>query len=198
MKLIEKGFFKRNKKFLLAALVIFLVPFFIGAIQAYISIGSDYGYISKVIYSGIQSGKSPMSFPEFSSLDLFIHNFFADLLVFFGGLLFSIISVILVVFNAYSIGLPFGSDFLFAATSIIPHSIFEYPASIFALAAAFNITWLEIKMIKNRSIKSVIEENKIILQDIFTMFVIMVVLLFIAALIEGNLTVPIIYWFYGF
>ena len=197
MKLIEKGFFKRNKKFLLSALIIFLVPFFVGIIHGYLLVGDDYGYISNAIYTGLQSGQHPMSFPEFSSIDLFIHNFFADLLVIFGGFLFSIISVIFVVYNGYAIGVPFGTDFIFAATSIIPHSIIEYPAAIFALAAAFNITWLEIKMIKNRSFKSVLEENKIVLNDILTMFVIMVVLLFIAALIEGNLTIPFIYWFYG-
>ncbi len=197
MKLIEKGFLKRNKKFLLAALIIFLIPFFVGAYVGYESVGDNYGMISEAIYNGTQSSQTPVSFPEFNSLDLFIHNFFADLMVFFGGLLFSIISVILVAFNAFTIGFPFGTDFLFAAASIIPHSIFEYPASIFALAAAFNITWLEIKMIKNRSVRSVIEENKIVLNDIFTMFVIMVVLLLIAALIEGNITVPFLLWFYG-
>lgn len=197
MKLIEKGFLKRNKKFLLIALAIFLVSALAGAIISNASVGDNYGLISEAIYNHSQTGEGSFSLPDFSSTDLFIHNFFADLIVLFGGFLFSIPSVLSVIYNGFSIGAPFGADFLFASTSIIPHSIFEYPASIFALAAAFNMTWLEIKMIKNRSIRTVIDDNRIVLQDIFTMIIIMVVLLLIAAIIEGNITVWIIYWFYG-
>ena len=52
-------------------------------------------------------------------------------------------------------------------------------------------------MIKNRSIRQVLEENRIVLKDIFALFIIMLVLLLIAAIIEGNITAYVIYWVYG-
>lgn len=197
MKFIDKGLFKRNKKFLLIGLAIFLVSFIAGALITNANIGDNYGLISETIYNHSQDGENAVTLPDFTPLDFFVHNLFADLIVVFGGFLFSIISVLCVIFNGFSIGCPFGGDFLFAFASIVPHSIFEYPASIFALAVAFNITSLEIKMIKNRSIRQVLEENRIVLKDIFALFIIMLVLLLIAAIIEGNITAYVIYWVYG-
>lgn len=89
--------------------------------------------------------------PAVNTFYLFLHNFSADLFVIVGGLLFSVISVLSIIFNAVSIGSSFGMDFTFSAVTILPHGIIEYAASVFSLACAFNITKLEIEMIKNRS-----------------------------------------------
>lgn len=198
MKLIEKGFLERNKKYLLISFLLFIIPAILAAILTYFTMGNDYGSISNQLYYYAENGlggPSPISSP--GGFELFIHNLMTECYIVLGGLLFSVISVLLVIYNGYLIGYPFGTDLLFASLSILPHSVIEYPALILALAAAFNITSLEIKMIKSRSFKTVLDENRIVLKDILSMIIIMVILLAIAAFIEGNLTVPIINWFYG-
>ena len=197
MKLIEEGFLQRNKKLLLISLAIFIFPALLGAAVTLEKMGGNYGLISENLYQMSQAGyASPINGVD--GVEIFFHNLSVDIMVVLGGLLFSVISVILVAYNGFIIGCPFGTDLLFASASILPHSILEYPASIFTLVAAFLITKLEIQMIKTRSFRPVLEENKIILKDILVLIVISVILLIIAAFIEGNLTVPFVNWVYGF
>lgn len=76
--------------------------------------------------------------------------------------IFSFISVILVLYNGIGIGIPFGSDFTYACTSILPHGIIEYLALAVSLAIAFNITKIEIKVIKKEKLKTfsrIIKQN---------------------------------------
>lgn len=202
MKLIEKGFLKRNEKVLVISLIIFLVFAFAGAMIAFVSAGDDYGIITRNILNLKETNASVLD----SSLDLtipdetfgfFIHNLTSDLIIIIGGLLFSVISLLVVVYNAIIIGAPFGGDLMFASASILPHGIIEYSASVFALAAAFNITKIEISMIRNRSFKSTLLENKTELKDILAMVIIVVVLLAIAAVIECNVTGLVVKWVYG-
>ena len=199
MKIYEKGFLKRNKKFLIIALIIFLVATVLAIIVAYNAIGVNYGIITKTIINESQNNPTTSFNPDvgLDTVDLFLHNLGSDLLIIVGGVFFSIISLAVVVFNAVLIGSPFGSDFTFAALSILPHGIIEYSASIIALAAAFNITKLEILMIKNRKFREVIDENKILLKDTLLMTILMIVLLIIAAIIECNLTSYVIYWYFS-
>ena len=197
MKLIEEGFLQRNKVVLIIALALFIFPAFLGAAVTYQNMGSNYGMISQNLYHLSQTGH-PSPIQGVDGVEIFFHNLSVDLMVVLGGFLFSIISVLLVVYNGFIIGAPFGTDVLFASVSILPHSIIEYPTSIFTLAAAFNITLPEVKMIKNRAFKSVLEENKVMLKDILALVIISVIFLIVAAFIEGNLTVPIVNWVYGF
>ena len=104
--------------------------------------------------------------------------------------------------NAFMIGMPFGQDFLFAFFSIVPHGIFEYTASLFALVGAFLFTIIEIDIIKSfrdkdNSVSDVIAEDKIKFKDILLSAIFMTILLLIAALIEGNITPRIVMWFFG-
>ena len=134
---------------------------------------------------------------QLSSIELFFHNLTADFIIILGGILFSIISLIVTVFNGFGIGGPFGVDTMFACASILPHGIIEYTATSLSLAAAFLLTKLEIMMIKNRSIKETINENKVILKDILVLVIVIVVLTGIAAIIEGHLTYLFINLVYG-
>ncbi len=185
-----KGYFSRNKKLILIALVIFLIFFAIGIIIGNLQVGDNYGAITKALS---QSNKTP----DFSdvgggAIGLFTHNLVVDLIIFFLGILFSVISLLMVIFNAIVIGVPFGSDFYFASLSITPHFIFEYlGGSVFSLTGAFLITKLEISAIKKRSIKEAISDSYI-LKDILFSLVLMVIFLLIAALIEGYLTPAIV------
>lgn len=156
-----KGYFSRNKKIILIVLAIFLIFFVIGIIEGNIQAGDNYGLITK------QMSNSDVSIPftEVSggAIGLFIHNLSVDLIILIGGFLFSIISLVLVIFNAVAIGIPFGGDFYFASLSIIPHFIFEYlGGSVFSLTGAFLITKMEIDIIKKRSVKEAVSDSYIL------------------------------------
>ena len=181
-----KGYFSRNKKLILISLAILLVFFFIGAIVSNVLVGENQGMISRMM---IETNKS-INFSDITvdAMSLFTHNLFVDLMVFIAGILFSIISVIIVIFNAISIGAPFGSDFYFASVSILPHFFFEYVGgSVFALTGAFLITKLEITAIKKRSIKESLSDPYI-LKDILFTLILMVIFLLVAAIIESYVT----------
>lgn len=198
MKIIEPGFFNRNRKLLLIALAIFLISAVAGAVIANINAGDNINIISNQLNQMDKNNISENSTSSgMSSFDLFTHNFLADMVVVIGGVLFSIISVLIGVFNGFIIGRPFGFDFPFASVSILPHGIIEYTALVFALGAAFQITKLEIAIIKNRNFKDTLKDNKMVLNDILTMIIIMIVLLVIAAIIEAHLTPLISTWFFG-
>lgn len=195
-----KGYFTRNKKLLLISLAIFLIAFLLGAIVSFIKTGSNHGIVS----SGLLSGqiRIPLNEMLMDGWLLFLHNFTVDLATLILGVLFSVISVILFVFNAFSIGMPFGEDFLFAFFTIVPHSIIEYSASLFALVGAFLITSIEIDIIKSfrdkdKSVGEVIAESNVKLKDILLSAIIMMLLLAIAAVIESQITPRIVVWFFG-
>ncbi len=194
-----KEFFKRNKKVLRISLVIFIIFAVGGAIFGFIAIGDNYGMISKTIYQMKANGTISYNATaaNLDTFDLFLHNVCANFIIIAGGLLFSVISVLVTIFNAVSIGAPFGTDLNYFAVTILPHAIFEYAATIIALACAFNITKLEIRMIKERSIKSVLSESDRELKDILIMIVLVAVLLAVAAVIECNLIEPIMKLYFG-
>ena len=190
-----KGYFSRNKKVILIALAIFLVFFVIGIIIGNLRVGENYGAITKAMS---ESNKT-VDFSDVGggALGLFTHNLMVDLIIVITGILFSVISLLMVIFNAIAIGIPFGSDFYFASLSIIPHFIFEYlGGSVFALTGAFLITKLEINAIKERSIKEVISDSYI-LKDILFSVILMVIFLLIAAVIEGYVTPAIVLSAFG-
>ncbi|WP_407431417.1 stage II sporulation protein M [Methanobrevibacter sp.] len=185
-----KGYFSRNKKVILVALAIFLVFFVIGIIVGNIQTGDNYGSITKELSKSNVS--IPFSEVSGGAIGLFIHNLSVDLMIFIGGFLFSIISVLLIIFNAVAIGVPFGGDFYFACLSIIPHFIFEYlGGSVFTLTGAFLITKLEIDVIKKRSFKEAVSDSYI-LKDILFSLILTVIFLLIAAVIEAYVTPGIV------
>ena len=202
MKLIEKGFLQRNRRVFLISLIIFVVFSLIGAVFTFYAIGDKYGMISDTINNMTANNTTAVdSAAELTisneTAGLFIHNLASDLIVIAGGLLFSVISVLAVIFNAVSIGSPFGADLLFASAGILPHGIIEYVATIIALASAFNITKLEIAVIKNRSFGNFLTDYRTELKDILVLIIVIVVLLAVAAIIECNVTGLVIGWVYG-
>lgn len=195
MTLIEEGFLERNKKIILISLIIFLVSACGGAIYSNMTIGDQYGLITeKFSNTNMTFGNEDIGL---TTDGLFIHNLTANLIQILGGLLFSVISLIVFVYNAISIGSMFGADFTFACLSILPHGIIEYSASVLAFAIALLITKLEIKMIKNRSIRGTLDENRVILKDILVLFIAVVVMLLVAAFIEANITTQVISYYFG-
>lgn len=195
-----KGYFKRNKKLFLISLILFVIAFLAGVLVSFTMTGNNHGLISNALFSG----KSSISLENLmvDTSELFFHNLYIDIITLISGLLFSIVSLGLFCVNAFMIGMPFGQDFLFAFFSIVPHSIFEYTASLFALVGAFLFTIVEIDIIKSFSYKDisigdVISEDMIKLKDILLSAIFMTILLLVAAIIEGNITPRIVFWFFG-
>ena len=197
MKLVEKGFFKRNKKIILIALIIFLVFAVSGMLISHMMVGDNEGQITKAFLNLPKNATNQDVNMEVSSLDFFVHNLTVNIIIIVGSLLFSVISVLIAAFNAVSIASSFGADLTFSLVAILPHSIFEYTATVIALAIAFLITKLEIAMIKNRSFKGTLRDSKTELKDILVLVIVMVVLLVIAAIIEGHITPIIVKSFFG-
>lgn len=198
MKLIEDGFFKRNKKIIIISFVIFILFALAGMIVSNMIVGDQVGKISKAMMEMPKNGTGANLDIGMSSLDLFIHNFSVSVIIIAGGILFSIISFLVTVFNAFSIGAPFGSDPVFAIVSILPHSIFEYSATTLSLAVAFLITKLEIKMIRQRSFMGTLRESETELKDILVLIIVIVVLLAVAAVIEAYITPMVVKAYFGF
>ena len=198
MKLIEDGFFKRNKKIIIISFVIFILFALAGMIVSNMVVGDQVGKISKAMMEMPKNGTGANLDIGMSSLDLFIHNFSVSVIIIAGGILFSIISFLVTVFNAFSIGAPFGSDPVFALVSILPHSIFEYSATTLSLAVAFLITKLEIKMIRQRSFMGTLRESETELKDIRVLIIVIVVLLAVAAVIEAYITPMVVKAYFGF
>ena len=199
MKILEEGFLKRNRNMLLIALGIFLVFFIAGAVYGYISIGDNAGQITEAMINASQSETSnPLAGLDLSSVDLFTHNLGADMLTVLGGLVLSIPSIAVIIFNAFSLGSLFGMDFTYAVVSVIPHSIIEYPASVLALSAAFIITKIEIRIIKNRNFRNTLRESKTELKDILVLIIAIAILLAIASIIEAHITPRVVFWYFNF
>ena len=198
MKLIEDGFFKRNKKIIIISFVIFILFALAGMIVSNMIVGDQVGKISKAMMEMPKNGTGANLDIGMSSLDLFIHNFSVSVIIIAGGILFSIISFLVTGFNAFSIGAPFGSDPVFALVSILPHSIFEYSATTISLAVAFLITKLEIKMIRQRSFMGTLRESETELKDILVLIIVIVVLLAVAAVIEAYITPMVVKAYFGF
>lgn len=194
-----KEFFKRNKKVLLISLALFLTVAVVSAVASFMIIGDRYGMISGTIYQMKANGTLHYSnnVTKTNTFDLFLHNVISDLIVIIGGLFFSIISVFAIIFNAIIIGSPFGTDFTYYSVTILPHGIIEYAAAVISLACAFNITKIEVEMIRKRNVGDTLKERRRELKDILIMIVVVVVLLAIAAVIECNLVEPIFHWFFG-
>lgn len=113
-----------------------------------------------------------------------------------GGFLFSIISLILTILNAASIGSIFGVDLIYSILSVLPHSVFEYTATVLSLSCALIITKLEIRIIKKRDFKNTIRESKTELKDILVLIIVIVILLAIAAIIDAHITPMILDWYF--
>ena len=178
-----KGFFKRNKKLLIISFIIVIASLIIIAVCGRMLFGAD-----------AVTGVNKSTTANFSGfIDLFINNFKSDAIVLLGGFVLSIFSLILTIFNCFVVGMLFGMDPYAAAVGILPHGIFEYAASVFALTGAFIITKLEIAsfkawLSKDHTVKEVLNDNKNVIKDIILIIVFIIILLLIAALIENYIT----------
>ncbi|MBR3213016.1 MAG: stage II sporulation protein M, partial [Methanosphaera sp.] len=130
-------------------------------------------------------------------LGIFINNLRVAFIIILLGFLFSIFSLMILFTNGVLIGFMFTivpAPLMLIYT--LPHGIFEIPQLILTVVCALLVTKLEINLIKgvlqrDKTFKGEIRNSSTIIKDIILSITIIVVLLVIAALIEGYVT-PVI------
>jgi uncharacterized membrane protein SpoIIM required for sporulation len=141
----------------------------------------------------IMSGlKGKFSKQGISTVSIFLNNIQSALIIYVGGLI-GIITVFVLFFNGLIIGylatkMPIGVFIILIA----PHGIFEIPALVISGAAGFRLTSMVINIIKSIINKTPINENYWEFKDSIALFAIAVILFFIAAVIEANITFALV------
>jgi stage II sporulation protein M len=188
------GVYERNKFILAVAAVIFFLSLFIGILVGYLL--PD--FTLKIINVFVQSLLSYHI--EKTTLSIFAHNLQAVLLEYSGGVI-GIIPIIALLTNGFIIGAFFGylfnHSYLTAIGSLsvqkflvftLPHGIFEIPGFIIAGAAGLRVTTRIIDLIKKIIYKKPEPVDNWKLKDSLFLLVISIILIFIAAIIEANIT----------
>jgi len=191
------GIYNRNKMLLTISLVIFFASLFIGLFIGYFSTGFTGNFLTIII-----NGLSGL-IVEITTLSIFLHNLQSVLFTYFGGII-GIIPAVEIAFNGFIYGAFLGYfmhggivsnyfvsnpvDFIIYT---LPHGIFEIPGFIIAGAAGFRLTTLVIGILESISRKTPISEHYWKLKDSLALLVIAIVLIFIAAIIEANISVHV-------
>ena len=188
-----------NKGLILLMTLVFVISAVVGWIfQDYFSGFFKY-FVEAVKTSGVDPSLD-------SSLNLFINNEGVGLKVYFASIFFGIAPFVVMVLNGLGFGLLGGhfitgdifyKSVLFIAL-IVPHGIFEIPATIFESAAGVLLFLFIFKFFKTipsmndssfkLKAKSSWEVNKIHLKQSIVLMIFSCVLLVIAAIIEGHIT----------
>lgn len=155
--------------------------------------GDDNGY-REAVFTSLFADYNFMGF-----INLFWHNFSIDFGCILGGLLLSIPSLITTFINVGQIGALFSQvNFIIILFGVVPHGIFEFPSSFFALAGAFMLTSFEFKMVNgilnsSTTVKEEINKSIYLVKDAIISAEIVFILLVIAAFLETFVT-PLLLW----
>ena len=184
-----KSLFLRNKNYLLISLVVLLLSFIIGMLF--------HQQLTEFILYVIKENFTP-DIADLNGVDLFIdiftNNVRVDFTVMLFGLLFSIFSLIIHVLNGILVAvLAYHVDPVIYTVGIAPHGVIEFTASIISFAVALIITHMECLIIRgvlsnNYNIKDELNKCKPMFKDVLAFMVIVVILLFIAGVIESFIT----------
>ncbi len=188
------GLYNRNKTILVISIVIYLASLFVGVIVGYFSLGFTRNFLA---YLARETNV------ELTTLSLFTHNLQAVFLSYFGGLII-IIPAVALAFNGFIYGAFIGfllhggissnygvltvGDFIIYT---LPHAILEIPGFIIAGTAGFRLSTLIVGVLKSIIKDSPINVHYWKLEDSFALLIIAIILIFIAANIEANITVSL-------
>ena len=189
--------FNRNKMFIIASSAIFFVSVFIGGIGTLLSSNFSHSMIN--LYYYYTSGHNE----PLTTFSIFLNNSTNIILIcYIGGISFGIISI----FDLVRVALVFGfisvKDPIDTIFYILPHGIFELSGIIIATAAGFKLLitamniiggGLHIKRDKpiTGQISSILRANYLKFRDSLILFIIAIILIFIAAIIEANISIPL-------
>ncbi len=175
--------YNRNKMLLLISTLIFFSSIFVGYL-----ISGTIDYFMKTI---IDSVKGKFSQEGINTLSIFMNNIKSGFIAYVGGII-GIVPVFVLFINGIIIGylatkIPTGTLLLYT----VPHGIFEIPAIIISATAGFRITSMIVHILINLSKDKPVNENYWELKDSIALFAIAIVLFFIAAAIEANVTLAL-------
>ncbi len=189
--------YNRNKTILALSVVLFFGFLVLGILIGYFSsdfIGNLLNTYVKLLHE---------SHIQINTLSIFLHNLQAALVAYFGGLI-GIITVGVLSVNGFIYGAFLGylihgslvtSSGVFTPGRFIvytlPHGILEIPGFIIASAAGFRLTTLVIGVIKSIMRKTPVSDHYWKFKDSLILLAVAIVLIFIAAIIEANITLPV-------
>ncbi len=192
--------YRTNEKYLMLSTFIFLGSLFLGYFLA--------GFFDPILSVLVDQFRRSIQQGDIriTTLSIFFHNLYTALLIYIGGVILGIFTAIFISINGLFIGYfatknPAG-DFLLL---LLPHGIFEIPALIIAGAAGFRLSSFITHFMRDliteswygpfsEKLRLFFDKNFQELKDSLTIFIIAVILLFIAAVIEANFTLA----FYSF
>ncbi len=185
-----RGYFHRNRNYILFVIALFVISLIIGYV--FRDVFADY-----VIEAIRNMAKNITNDSSSLSLGIFLNNLRVAFIIILLGFLFSLFSLMILFTNGVLIGFMFTivpAPLMLIYT--LPHGIFEIPQLILTVVCALLVTKLEINLIKgvlqrDKTFKGEIRNSSTIIKDIILSITIIVVLLVIAALIEGYVT-PVI------
>lgn len=185
--------YRENRDYLIISTLIFIGSVFVGYFFS--------GFLDSMLGPIVNEFRRSIIEEEFkiTILSLFSHNFQAILLLYLGGLSMSIFTGIFLSFNGLFMGYFASKVPLFDFILLVaPHGIFEIPGLIIASVGAFRLSSFIIHFIggllkkDSRSftgrLKGSFNDNMMELRDSLFIFLIAVLLIFIAAIIESEVT----------
>ncbi len=191
------GLYKQNEMFLIASAVIFFVSMFAGYfLSSFVDqlLASTYNSLKQ----GVSSGQIKLT-----TISVFMNNFGVAILVYGGGLLFGLGTFYLLAKNGLFLGYA-ASKFVIGNFIIytLPHGVFEIAGFIIAGAAGFRLASCLIHIIIDTTrvkrymplkdqIWQILDVNYWEFKESLALFVIAVVLILIAAVIEANFTIAL-------
>jgi len=188
------GLYKRNETYLVLSTVILLGSIFVGYAFAGLLtplLGGVYGdFQNKIVHGQIQ----------LNTFSLFFNNLTVALIIYIGGAIFGLGSIIYLIFNGLFIGyagtqFPLGDYIIYT----LPHGIPELLGIIISGAAGFrlghcvlnilrDLTHMRTDISKKTQFKYILEMHVDEFWESIKLLAIAVVLLIIAAFIEANIT----------
>lgn len=189
------GIYKRNEMFLIASAALFFSSLFAGYLLS--------GVIDQFLASTLKSFKEGVTSGEIklTTLSISMNNLKIALFIYGGGIPLGLFTVYFLAFNGLFIGYaaskyPIGDFIIYT----LPHGVFEISGIIIAGAAGFRIASMVINMARDVThikryiplgdqINQILNVNYPEFKESITLFVIAVVLILIAAVIEANFTI---------
>jgi len=188
------GLYNRNEVFLLLSAMMLISSMFIGyAFSGMLEpiLGGILGAFKKRVTEGDL---------QLNTLSIFLNNIKIALLIYGGGLIVGVVTAIFLIFNGVFIGYTAShyvlGDFIIYT---LPHGVFELLGIIIAGAAGFKLANIVLNILKgvlklqtdfsiSNQFKYLLEANFDDFKDTLVLMAIALVLIFIASLIEANLT----------
>lgn len=192
--------YKRNKISLLVPIGIFVMSIVLGSVGPFLS-SSFHSYMINLTLNYFSNIKGV----SLTTAAIFLNNStLAFLYLYMGGFGFGIISTIelikIGVLTSF-ISVQYPISILYT----LPHGIFELSAYVIATAAGYNLFIIAISMIRdftglendnpiNDQVNRILEVNYLRFRDSVILITIAIFVLFIAAIIEANVTVPLAHY----